>query len=347
MALDLFVGGQIYTGWTDITIDASMRAPAAAFSLSARDPAWQLIPNAAAVLKDNGETILSGYIDRVEASLDAGGWSKDVQGRSMAGDLVDCAAIHSPDYWRGTTIGALARIICAPFGVPAHVDADGPVVQAVKLKPDETAAEALQRFAQIAGRVIMPHPDGGIVITTAAKTPVGRWVTEGFNVVGASGVIDYSQRFSEYRIRAQAPAPSDDEGGDVEEEVKLEGTARDTRITRHRPWRQTSADSGSLAQVTDRANWEAKVRAAKSAVVEVTVNGWRQDGVLWAPNTLVEADIPSLRLTGRMLIEAVSLTLRGGAQRTQLSLVSPEAYSPEPVLVKPMTGDDPWGSEDV
>lgn len=347
MALELFVGGQIYTGWTAVTIDASMRAPAAAFSLSARDPAWQLIPNAAAVLKDNGEAVLTGYIDRVEASLDAGGWGKDVQGRSRAGDLVDCAAVHSPDYWRGTTLGALARIICAPFSVTVHVDSDGPVVQAVKLKPDETAAEALQRFAQIAGRVIMPHPDGGIIITTAAKTPIGRWVAEGFNVVGASGAIDYSQRFSEYRIRAQAPAPPEDEEGDVESEVKLEATARDPRVTRYRPWRQTSPDSGSLAQVTDRANWEAKVRAAKSAVIEVTVNGWRQDGALWAPNTLVEADIPSLRLTGRMLIEAVSLTLRDGAQRAQLTLVSPEAYSPEPVLVKPMTGEDPWGSEDV
>lgn len=346
MALELFVGGQIYTGWTAVTIESSMRAPASVFSLSARDPAWQLIPNAAAVLKDNGETILSGYIDRVEASLDASGWGKDIQGRSMAGDLVDCAAIHSPDYWRGTTIGALARIICTPLGIPVHVhvDADGPVVQAVKLKPDETAAEALQRFAQIAGRVIMPHPDGGIIITTAVKTPVGRWVAEGFNVVGASGVIDYSQRFSEYHVRAQAPT-SDDELPDAE--VKLEGKALDTRITRYRPWRQTSPDSGSTAQVTARAQWEAKVRAAKSAVVEVTVNGWRQDGVLWAPNTLVEADVPSLRLTGRMLIEAVSLTIREGAQRAQLSLVSPEAYSPEPVLIKKLSGEDPWGSEDV
>ena len=62
---------------------------------------------------------------------------------------------------------------------------------------------------------------------------------------------------------------------------------------------------------------------------------------------IVEADIPSLRLTGRMLIEAVSLTLRGGAQRAQLSLVSPEAYSPEPVLIKKLSGEDPWGSEGV
>jgi prophage tail gpP-like protein len=346
MALELSVGGQIYTGWTEITIDSSMRAPAAAFSLSARDPAWQLIPNAAAVLKDDGEAVVTGYIDRIEMSVDAGGWGKDIQGRSLAGDLVDCAAVHSPDYWRGTTLGALARIICAPFGVPVHVDVDGPVVQAVKLKPDETAADALQRFAKIAGRVVMPHADGGIVITTAAKAPVGRWLSEGLNVIGASGVIDYSQRFSEYRIRAQAPAADDDEG-DVEAEVKLEGVAKDARVARYRPWRQTSPDSGSLAQVTDRANWEAKVRAAKSAAVEVTVNGWRQDGALWAPNTLVEVELPSLRLTGRMLIEAVSLTLRGDARRAQLSLVSPDAYSPEPVLVKPMTGDDPWGSEDV
>lgn len=345
MPVELYANGKIYTGWTAITIESSMRAPAAVFSLSARDPAWELIPNAAAELREGGEVLLSGWIDRVEASLDAGGWAKDVQGRSRAGDLVDCAAIHSPDYWRGTTLGALARIICGPFGVPVIVESDGPVVQAVKLNPDETAAEALQRFAQIAGRVIMPHPGGGIVITTAAAKPIGRWLAEGFNVVGASGVIDYSQRFSEYRVRAQAPMSEDAE--DAEAEASLEGRAADPRITRYRPWRQSSPDSGTLPQVTARAQWEARVRAAKSAAIEVTVNGWRQDGALWAPNTLVEANIPSLRLNGRMLIEGVSLTLRDGAQRAQLSLVSPEAYSPEPVLVKKLSGEDPWGSEDV
>lgn len=341
-SVELYVDGKIYTGWTEITLDMSMRAPVSAFSLSARDPAWDLIPGAPVEVRIDSEPYLAGYIDRVEPTLDAGRWAKATQGRSKAGDLVDCAAIHSPDYWRNTSLGALANILCGPFGVPVHVETDGAIMQAVKLGADESAGEALQRFAQIAGRIIMPHVDGGLRITTAAAKPSGMWVGQGFNVVGASGVIDYSQRFSEYHIRAQAPY-SDDELPDTE--VKIAGVARDERVTRYRPWRQSSPDSGNTAQVTDRATWEARVRAAKSAMIEVTVNQWRQDGALWMPNTIIETDIAALRLRGRMLVDSVTLTLQDGAQRAQLSLVSPEAYSPEPVLIKKMTGADPWGSE--
>ena len=81
-----------------------------------------------------------------------------------------------------------------------------------------------------------------------------------------------------------------------------------------------------------RAKWEASTRAARAVTVSVTLAGWRQDNnELWEVNTLVECDIPYLKIKQNLIVYKVvfSLTLDGGTT-TQLTLKDPKAFEPEP-----------------
>lgn len=63
----------------------------------------------------------------------------------------------------------------------------------------------------------------------------------------------------------------------------------------------------------------------------IVVQGWLQpNGSLWPINALVRATVPRIGVDGDMLISQVEYTMGDGGQTTQLHLVRPDAFTPEP-----------------
>lgn len=338
--LALYVNGRVYRGWTDIGVTRAMDAIAGAFAISlterwagdgrisAQEEPWPILNGDRCRIELGGEAVIDGYVDQFRPAFGANDHTIEIQGRDKTGDLVDCSAFHKPDQWKNLNLLQIAKILCAPFGVSVRAEVDvGAAFPTIKLQQGETVFAALDRLARFRKLLLAPDVAGGVVITRAGTSRAAVALIQGVNILEASGVLDTSQRFSNYIIKGQSTKSTTEDGV---AESHQEATIGDSAITRYRPL-VVMAESG--ANPTDRAIWEANVRLGRSATAKITVQGWRQTpgGKLWAPNQLVAVKASWLRMAGDMLIRQVTYR-RSETEGTlaDLDLVSPQAFSPEP-----------------
>jgi prophage tail gpP-like protein len=83
-------------------------------------------------------------------------------------------------------------------------------------------------------------------------------------------------------------------------------------------------------------------RAGRSRTVRVKVDSWRDSaGTLWTPNTLASVNLPSQKLVAAgFLISEVSYVRNDEDGTTaDITLMPPDAFRPEPILLQPIFGD--------
>lgn len=352
--LELLVGGQLYAGWEKIGVTRAMDAAAGTFSLTVTDrwspnsKPWEINPGDECTVRIGGETVISGFVDIVRPSYGASSHSIEVQGRDRSADMVDCSAVHEPDEWRNISLTRLAEILGKPFGVTVKAEADvGAVIDLVKLQQGETAFEALNRYAKMRKILVMPDGKGGILLTRTGTQRAAVELVQGNNILEASGTLDVSERFSEYTVKGQGQFSEETDG---ETEAHVLATAKDIGVKRYRPLIVVADTEATTATAQERATWEANTRLGASAKGTITVQGWRQQagGALWLPNLLVRIRSTWMRLDGEMLIREVTFTKDGGGTKTQLGVVSPQAFEPEPPdgnqkkKKKKKGGANPW-----
>src|ERR1700741_3613493 len=94
----LKMGGRLYGGWKQISIEIDLDAGASTFELGVTErwpgqpDRWLLEAGAAAEVAIGGETVVTGYIDELGSVLEDESRQVTIRGRSKCGDLVDCSA---------------------------------------------------------------------------------------------------------------------------------------------------------------------------------------------------------------------------------------------------------------
>lgn len=344
--LALVVDGRRYSGWKSVRVTRSIESMTGSFALDVSDR-WGYLDQPWTIAEENpcrveidGVVVIDGYIDKRSISASASSRTLSFTGRDRAAALVDCSAVLKK--WTYTNVNAADFItaIAKPFGVRVTVQPGLvlPKVPKIVVSPGDTAFETIKKAAGDDGVLIVSDGAGGVVLTRAG-TGTAYSLVEGANILTASLDYDGADRFYRYVIAAQA-AGTDDASGEatrVSAEAIDDGVRRTDRVLLIRP------DKGySVADARRRADWEARVRAARAEKVTITVQGWKQgNGSLWPINALVNVTAPRLiDVVGDMLISQVEHSLSEQGQITQLSLVRPDAFTPEPkvVLVKTSTG---------
>ena len=182
--VSLTINGAVFSNWLSLTLTRDMRDLTGKFSLSGYDvaraaaampaTAWPgTLPAPAqrrqscAVALD-GETVLTGWIDKLAGSWDDKSLSLTVEGRDRTGDLVDCAAApNGPAEWQGATLLQVAQQICAPFGIAvrAQTDTGGPFAR-LAINPHESALSVLEKASRQRGVLVVSDGVGGLLLTT-------------------------------------------------------------------------------------------------------------------------------------------------------------------------------------
>ncbi|HEY1035541.1 MAG TPA: hypothetical protein VGE09_11230 [Pseudoxanthomonas sp.] len=334
--VELLIDGRLYAGWEQASVSRAMDAAAGTFSLTVLDrwsgqsEPWDIEPGDACEVRVGGETLITGYVDRVRPRFSAMEHSIQVQGRDRSGDLVDCSAVHDPDEWKNIGLQKLADILAAPFGISVKAETDlGDPIELVKLNHGESVLEAINRHARMRKVLVMPDGRGNILLTRTGARTAAVELVQGRNVLAADGTLDWSERFSEYIVKGQAGYSEDTDG---ETEAHVEARAEDAYVDRYRPLLLITDTDATNATAQERATWEANTRIGMSAEAGITVQGWRQTkgGPLWEPNMLVTVRLPWLQLEGEMLIRQVTFNKGPGGTTTDLDIVSPQAYAADP-----------------
>lgn len=334
--LRLEVGGLRYRGWKSIRVTRSIESLAGSFALAASDrwgddELWPIAEEDACRVAIGDTTVIDGYVDERDLSATATSRTLAYTGRDRAAALVDCSALLSKWTYYNVSVLDFANAIAAPFGVDVTLQAGLVLAKVPKLvvSPGDTAYEAIRRAIADRGVLLVSDGAGGIVITRAGSgraTPL----VEGENILTASLRFSSADRFRRYVVTTQTAATDEAAGNAtrVRAEAIDEGVRRADRALLIRP-----ENGSTVAAARARADWEARIRAAKSETATISVQGWTQpDGSLWPINALVRVKARRLiGVDGDLLISQAEHSVGDGGKVTQLRLVRPDAFTPEPV----------------
>lgn len=341
--IELKVNGQAYAGWKRVRVIRSIEAMAGAFELmvsdrwGSQDKAWPIREEDECTLSLDGETMITGYVDRRRMSVDAGNKDILVGGRDKTGALVDCSAVLTNWEYTGAQLFDFARKICRPFEIDVVFsvragDKALPALPKLVLSPGESAYDAIEKACRLRGVLAYSNAAGQLVLAQPGITRAQSALKYGVNVLAAQAEFDASARYRKYIALAQVPHTKDD----IDDEavaVSVRGEATDPNVRRASRVLMVRADTeATWGYVKRRAQWEATVRAARSDTVSVVVQGWRQGPnlPLWAVNTLVDVDVPFIEVSGTMLITEAVYTRDESGTTTSLTLRRPDAFVAEP-----------------
>lgn len=345
----LVVGGFAYGGWKSVRVTRSIESIAGSFHLevsdrwAGQDEPWPVAEEDACQIRIGDEVVIDGYVDRRAFALAGQQRSLTYSGRDRAAALVDCSVVLDRWAFRDATVLDVARKVAEPFGITVSLQPGLVLPKAPRklvISPGDTAFEVIRKAAESTEVLIVSDGAGGIVLTEAGTGRAAALV-EGENILGASVDYDASERFSRYVVATQV-AGTDEASGAVTRiraEATDEGVRRPDRVLLIRP-----ASGLSIDYARQRADWEARVRAARAEAVTVVVQGWTQpDGALWPLNALTRVRCPGIGVDGDLLISELehSLDSEGGAI-TQLRLVRPDAFTPERRAAKVKSAGGGW-----
>lgn len=335
----LTIGSTRYSGWTSLRVERGMDQLAGNFTLmlserfSGLNTVRPIKPGAAATVELEGETVITGFVDKAEPQYDAERHMLTVSGRDATGDLVDCAAIHKSGHWKNATLAQIAKDLVGPFKAGLKIVADvGAPFADWAIEQGETVFENLDRAARFRGVLLYSDGLGNLVIGKASNARAAGDLILGENIESASGVSSELQRFSQYIVDAQQLGTNESYGYSA---AQLTAQAADAAVQRYRPTLIMAENESNEAGCKKRAEWQRSVSAARAQTVIYTVNGWRANGILWQPNTNTHVKDPFLGIDDNRLISRVAFTIDEQGKRTELSCLPKAAYDaialPEPV----------------
>lgn len=341
-AATLFVGKTVFEGWEDIKITRELNSVASDFQLQVVDKwrpdqePWRIVPGELCHVHLGKQSVITGFVDKVEASVNKTSRSITVTGRSKTADLVDCSVV-GPGQFTNLSILDIAKTVCEPFGISVQLNADaGASFPSIVLQQGETAFALLDRLARERKLLMYPSHEGNLIISGAGTLRASNEIRQGVNYLSGRSTIDYSNRHSRYIVKGQGLGFL----GSPEQATSPQGEATDSGITRYRPLILMAENATNGESSGDRATYEANMRAAKALTAEVQVQGWFQsDGKLWDVNQLVFVDAGFLGIRRRMLIQKVVFNKNNGGTTTDISLIREDAYS----FKKNVKKEDPLG----
>lgn len=362
--IKLIVNGLEYAGWKRARVTRGIECLSGSFDLEVSErwngqtAPWPILEEDVCEIKIDDETLISGYVDARTVSYSPTDHTLSVTGRDKSGALVDNSAVLSSWEFKDIGLLALAKKLADPFGISVSMD-DGVLPKRVSLKtgkrgslkgagksgkltlpaphkkfsvdPGESAFDVLDRACKMAGVLPISNGAGGILLVRPGTARASTALVEGDNIIAAQAQYDASQRYSRYVVRGQHQG-SDEYSGESAAAVTAE--ASDLEVTRTNRILMIRPESAATTEYAkQRAGWEATVRAARSASVNVVVQGWTQaDGSLWPVNAQVVIKSPLLGIDGTMLITQTSFIVDESGTTTELTLRRPDAFAPGPII---------------
>lgn len=357
--IELEVNGSPYTNFASASCTLRLDSLADEFRFTAVAPGAQALPfkggESCRVIVD-GEPVLTGFIEVVNVSYDAGRHSIAVQGRSKAADLLD-STIDQMDDIRGDglTLKALVEAVIGAIGADLRVVDQvnpRPFSQTEDLaapEPGDNAFRFIEKYSRKRQVLLTSDGDGNVVIAAnSGQTAAGRIQhvigASDNNVIRSNFSYDTTGRFNVYKMASALNPVALGLAGetDLASLVDQSGGVSDDEIRGGRQLILIAETPFGSSNCQTRAAWEANVRRARGLAYSATVPGFRvggDSGALWTVNRVYQIVDDFVGKIEAMLTNSVtySFDLDTGSTTT-LGFVGRNAYT---VLIEP----DPYAEE--
>ena len=336
-AIAVRIGDAIFQGWTSVTVTTSLGLVAASVQFSgASAPARTIRTSEEIEVLHGDQRVFRGYMDDLELAITRDATSFNASGRSLSADLVDSQIdpIGGPGPAKNQTIEGL--VIRYAGALSPRIPIDTSLLASTARIPDfaygtgETYWAAIERALRTDGVLATAGADGGIKLVSPNRFErLPLLLREGENVTSMRAVTSFKER-AHFSVARGQGSPA----GDWESSLEVLGEAIDQAIRKSRVHVFQVEGQPTEAECAARAAWEQAIRAARGSRVTVGVPSWSYgvDGATFRPGLIAPVALPSIGISGSMVIDAVQLVQDENGRRSILSLVRKDAYQPQPQL---------------
>ena len=351
--LKIITSGLEITGWQRIVVRTGLQLMPWSFLIETTEfypgdaNAIAITPGADCEVYLGQDLVITGYIVTVDREVRPNGHVVRVTGASKSIDLVEPSADLQTFQINNTGAEKLTAKLCADYGIPVTMIgySDTIVIPQFAVNLTDTPYSIIDRVCRAAAVLFYDRPDGGIVLSKVGSEQAASGFVEGEHVEQWSYTSSMEARFSQIRVVLLGTAPlfnapdMADLGGQMSDLTNL-AKATDAGVGRHRSLILVAEQGDYLYTVAkQRAQWEVNRRYARSQVVSVTADSWRDaSGKLWTVNTLAPVYLPSVKCTPRapLLIAEVVFRLDDDGRHADVTLLPPAAFIPEPIILTPL-----------
>ena len=344
------VAGIQYKNFVSANVTLNLDALSNTFSFEATAKDAKPLPfvggEACKVFVD-GELVITGAIELVNAEGDESSHRIDIQGRDKTGDILDSTLGVLSDIIAPITLKRICEIVVGHLGVDIKVidDVSPPrfekAFDSIAPEPGVNAFSFLENLARKKQVLLTSDKDGNLVITRAENVELGAYLQNQVgdpnlanNILSYQVAYDMTGRYNLYRSISQLDLVSASGSGGVSSASSLVNQgelaiARDDVIRKGRQFILVNESLFSGSQDVDRVKWEQKIREARGRVDTATVEEFRDSlNQVWKLNTLVQIKDDPAGINARMLLNTIEFNMDEDEGRTtRLTFVERDAYS--------------------
>lgn len=337
----LEIDGAQHNKWKSYDVDSDFLIPADAFSfeigLPSNHTVFEDLSGKEAVIKINGETIMTGIIDTTRHSINKTTRTFVVNGRDRASILVDCSAPQLNV--KGLTVLDAVKKIVAPLGInKVQLKAESnPILDRVDIDVGETAWNAIMKCANSAGLHCWFEPNGVLIVGGAdySSEPVATLccIKNGVknNFTQAELTFDVSQRFSEITFLAQRHGRSGDSNKN-----DLKWVYTDPNVPIYKPKTVVVPDVEDLTALKKWAKKHISDSQLDSFDLRIIVPDHKtESGVLWSVGQRVHVICEEYDIDAIFFLMGRRFTLsRSGGTQTELRFKEDGVWTPDAYVEK-------------
>ena len=322
----IIVDGTKFTGWESVSVHRSMRQLSGSFEFTAQET-WDILPQMSCVVLVNDKKVLTGYVDSIAPSITENSHSIKIAGRCKTADLVDCSVDIGKNQFKKQTAFQICTAICKPFGIYVKNEAENDtIIDSFSFQPADSAFEVIDKLCRTQKILPLSNENGDLVLSNNENNYQGIIISKDSNVKSASSLIDFGDRFRNYKIIAQENGKG--KSWKDAKNIDVRATADDLNVNRYRPLTILSEAQAKETTAQARIDWEANNRAALSETATMTLYSWlKSENEIWNVNEIIDVHYLSLRLLGKMLVEGIMFKQNSGSgSTTTLKLTRPDAF---------------------
>lgn len=343
--IEVLSNGKRFSGWLSASVSRSLSKIAGSFSLSVCPTggldSFGIFAGDSVEIWVDRQICLCGYVDKISGRFSEGSHSVTVSGSERTSDLADCSLL-SPLEWRDKDLAQIAGEICRAFGISfsnKNGVSVGEKFKKFSVEPGSRAVEGVSKLCRERGILICSDGLGNVSLLRPDSCPRGPALVQGENLLSASADYSVAERYSKYVVYGSGSAAA-----------KVRAESLDSQIERPRTLCVVDANATEADKVQARADFERRFRIAKSLNFKCELAGWKALGGVWSPGIVCSVRAPACGISDPvdLLVDSVTLSASESGTKTELSLVFPGVYEPQPESrrakgLKPGKAD-PWAA---
>ena len=336
--IEVKISNYIYSGWKNVVFSKSLNELCGSYSMSlVKEKRGKLadlgISEGAKIdIFSNRSLMTAAFVEVIRAGLNSSQVSLDIEGRERTCDLVDCPYMGSKIQFNNIDYLSFLKKIASQHKISVRSNVlENPQIK-YGITPGATCWEIMSEVSRKYGFILITDTDGAIVVEKAGRMRNGDSLEDGVNCSVQSVAFDSSERFGEYHVKSQANQDDDFFG---EKANNVHGIAKDEYIERYRPFLIDAEHNMTQKEASERAEYEAAWRRAKSVSAKVVVPSWRNKfGVLWLVNHLVPFRSSYFGVDTELIISEISYRIDSGNESVEMTLEPKDAYEKRSVIKK-------------